>query len=120
MAASVLNLDTLAKEERLITLEGESYAMKEMSVEDFVNITKRAEEVEKKGEDTISKRIEFLVETVLISFPTCPKEVLVRQGLTKLNAIVDFARDGSVPAGAKEDEEKGDSKKPEQVEKSQS
>lgn len=107
----VLNLDKLAKEKRVLTFGGEKYPMKELSVNGFIELTKRAEEIEKLEGDSLATRISFLVETVQMSFPTCPAEVLGEKSLDELNAIVAFARDGSIPSDEDESEEGSEEKK---------
>lgn len=101
----VLNLDSLVKEERILTFEGISYVMKELAVEDFVELTVRASALDKSEDSSIASRMDFLIDTVALSFPTCPKDVLRRRSVEELNAIVAFARDGSLPEGAQEVEE---------------
>jgi len=100
----VLNIANLAKKDQELKIDGESYPMKQMSVSDFLELTKRAEVIDATKGESLITRVEFLVETVCLSFPTCPPEVLTSQTMTTLNAIVDFARDGSIPAGATESE----------------
>lgn len=95
----VLNLDSIAKETRVLKLDGVSYPMKETSVRDYIELTKRAEEIEKKGDESLSTRIEFLVDAILMSFPTCSAEVLNARTFEELNAISEFARDGAIPDG---------------------
>ena len=87
--AKILNLNSLAKEEKILTIDGTSYPMKDMSVEDFIELTRRAEAVDKKEDVGLADKI----DTVCISFPTCPKTVLRKRSLEELNAIVEFARD---------------------------
>lgn len=97
--AKILNLDGLSKETRSVRIGGVAYRMKDISVGDFIDITKRADEIaEQKG--SIIEQIEFLIDTVAISFPDCPKDVLRNRTMEELNALVAFARDGSLPEGA--------------------
>lgn len=99
----ILNIDALVKDERAITLEGVSYPIKDISVEDFIKINQMAEIADAKEDPTVSDRVLFLAETVFISIPTCPKEVLMKRTLAELNVIASFARDGTLPDDAKED-----------------
>ncbi len=109
----ILNVDGLKKESFVITLGGIQYPKKEMSVGDFIKITELAEAAEAKKETTSTDRIKFLIDSVAISFPTCPKEVLVECTFEELNVIATFARDGSLPDDAEivEEVESGDPKK---------
>lgn len=106
----ILNIDSLKKEERIITLQGVSYPMKDMSVGDFIKVNQMAEAADAKENPTNSDRVTFLVESVAISFPTCPKEVLFDCSFEEINAIAAFARDGSLPDDAAVVDESGDSK----------
>jgi len=112
--AKVLNVDSLIKERQEISIEGVIYPMKQMSVEDFIKLTKKAEAIDKKKTDTPSARIEFLVDTILISFPTCSDKVLKAQPIEVLNAIVEFAKDGTLPEDLEEDLEEDEKKDQEQ------
>jgi hypothetical protein len=93
----ILNIDALVKEERVIKLEGVTYQIKDISVADFIKINQMAEEADKKEEPTVAERVMFLAETVFISVPDCPKEVLMKCSLAELNMIASFARDGTLP-----------------------
>jgi hypothetical protein len=100
----ILNIDALSKEERVITLEGVSYPIKDVSVEDFIRINEMAEEADKKDNPTTSDRVLFLAETVFISVPSCPREILMKRSLHELNLIAAFARDGTLPEDDSSDE----------------
>ena len=103
--AKVLNIDALQKEERTITLQGASYPMKEISVEDFLKLNdliNEANEIAKTSDDPNSvgvERVKFLIESIRVSFPTCPKSALHACTFPELTAISDFARDGTLPDG---------------------
>lgn len=101
----LLNIDALKKEERIITLGGISYPMKDMSVADFISISTMAEESDAKENQTAADRVMFLVDSVAVSFPTCPKEILMACDFDSLNIIAAFARDGSLPDELKETSE---------------
>ncbi|MGZ8172581.1 MAG: hypothetical protein ACXWT0_01635 [Methylobacter sp.] len=97
----ILNIDGLGKkEDRAITLKGVSYPLKEMSVGDYIKINEMAEEVDKKGDISPVDTVKFLVESIAISFPTCPKEILMELTSAELSIISTFARDGSMPEDA--------------------
>lgn len=98
--AKILNIDGLKKEERVITLQGNSYPMKNMSVGDFIKVNAMAEVADAKENPTNGDRVDFLVQSVSISFPTCPIEVLYDCSFDEINAIASFARDGSLPSDA--------------------
>lgn len=93
----ILNIDSLAKEKRELSIDGKTYPMKELSVKDFVELTKRAEKAEKAKGDSPASRIDFLVETVGMNFPSCPREVLEDRTIEELNIMFNFAKDGVLP-----------------------
>ncbi len=101
MTTKILNIDALVKDKREITLEGITYPVKDISVEDFIKINNMADVADAKAAPTTADRVLFLAETVLISIPTCPKEVLMKRTLDELNLIASFARDGTLPDDAK-------------------
>lgn len=89
--AKILNVDALSKQEREIVLGGNSYPVEEMSVENFIATTRKAEELAK-GEGSIADQIESAVELVHRSVPTAPLELLRRVSLTNLQTLVQFVR----------------------------
>lgn len=109
----ILNVDALQDEVRMITLNGVSHQMKELSVGDFIKITKLEDEAEKKGELSFADRVDFLVKYICLVFPTCTNEELYDCDFQKINALFAFAKDGTLPEGVnqKEEEEEDSSKK---------
>ncbi len=96
----VLNINALAKERQELAIDGKTYLMKQMSVVEFIELTERAEKIEKSKGHSLSTHIELLVETIGVSFPDCPEDVLKSRTLEELNAIFEFARDGVIPSEA--------------------
>ena len=96
--AKVLNLDELAQEERVLTIKGQDYPMKEMSVSEFIVATREAEKAQKEAEKEgateleLSEVMERLVDMMSDSFPTCPKEELSALKMAHLNAILEFMK----------------------------
>lgn len=101
----VLNLDELAPEQRVLTIKGQQYPMKEMTVADFIEITKEAQAAEsaERRELSLGEQVEMLVEAIVKAFPTCPREVLLGLALNQLTAILTFVR-GEVPDEASVEE----------------
>jgi hypothetical protein len=93
MTTNYLNLDELAQEKRVLKLFGVEYEMKEMTVEDFIKVTTDAKRLEDKKEKlSPAEHATFMIDLVQISFPDCPREVLMRLSLERLSLILAFAR----------------------------
>lgn len=95
--AKILNLEALRKETKELTFDGVTYPVVDLSVESFIEITKRAEEEDAKGETSFARKVEFLVEMISYSVPSCPIEKLRARSLEELNVIAAFVRDGVLP-----------------------
>lgn len=88
--SSTLNLDELASEKRVVTLKGVSYEMKEMSVSDFIELTRISENLS--DDMPPSEQMELMVRMIQMSFPEMPKEVLHGLNIRQLNKITEFAQ----------------------------
>lgn len=99
----ILNVDGLesANEERIITLNGKQHVMKDVSVGDYLKINQLVKQFNESGDMSIEAQAEFLISTILVSFPTCSKQELIDLDFDKLSAISEFARNGTLPEGAK-------------------
>jgi hypothetical protein len=119
----MLNLDEVAAStERVLTIKGVTYAMKPMSVADFIEYTSATQAEQLKATKTKAKAktsdkpkpaleksikdiMETFIEMVTKSFPTLPDEIVRGLTLDQLNAIVSFAR-GEQDPEAEEEEKK--------------
>jgi hypothetical protein len=89
--AKILNLDDVAaKEERVLKFRGEGYPMAQMSVGDFIEITRKSEQMNDKA--SVADQTELLIEMVGGAFPSMPKDVLRSMSFEQLVAVLDFAR----------------------------
>ena len=105
----VLNLDALAATKRTITLGGETYAVQEMTVENFIETTRAAERLEAAGAQIpLSDQVEATIESIQRSVPDCPKAVLRRLTLTQLSTVGKFLRGELDGEEAKEPSAEGD------------
>lgn len=96
--AKMLNLDEIKAEEKVLKLCGKEHTMKEMSVEDFIKLTKETEKYESGAKEmSLSEQMESLVDMVLKAFPTCPREDLMSQKLDMLTVILKFVRSDVEP-----------------------
>lgn len=92
----LLNLDQLnAKEVREVQISGTTYEIKEMSVEDFIETTRVAEEMEK--ETSYAKQLQATVTLIKRAIPNIDQAVLMALSLDQLRALTAFIR-GEDPA----------------------
>jgi len=106
--AQVLNLDDLAaKTEKVLSLKGVKYVMRSMSVQDFIDFSKEAQEREldkakvegdsiKEGKEPTEADVSVIAESFIgmiqHSFPDMPEEVVRTLSMDQLGAVVAFAR----------------------------
>jgi hypothetical protein len=87
----LLNLNQLAqKEVREVQIGDTTYAIKEMSVEDFIETTKVAEEMS--AEASYAKQLEATVKLVKRSIPEIDAGLLMGLSLDQLRALTAFIR----------------------------
>jgi hypothetical protein len=87
----MLNLNQLsAKETREVQIGDVTYKIKEMSVEDFVETTRVAEEMEK--EQSYAKQIEATVGLIKRAIPDISDKVLMDLTLDQLRGLTAFIR----------------------------
>jgi len=108
--SKILNLDEVSsKEERVLKIKGVEYEMSTMSVQDFIDMSRKEERLVELGEDApISEQFVLYMDIVGSFFPTIPEDVLKSFTLEQLMAILDFARE--IESGA--DEVEAEQKKP--------
>jgi hypothetical protein len=87
----LLNLNQLSvKETREVQIGDTTYAIKEMSVEDFIETTRVAEEMEK--ETSYAKQISATVGLIKRAIPEITDEILMRLSLDQLRGLTAFIR----------------------------
>ena len=92
----LLNLNQLnAKEQREVQIGETVYKIKDMSVEDFIETTRVAEQME--TEASYAKQISATVELIKRSIPDIDASVLMSLSLEQLRALTAFVR-GADPA----------------------
>ena len=92
----LLNLDQLnAKEVREVQIGGTTCKIKEMSVEDFIETTRVAEEMEK--EASYAKQLAATVKLIKRAIPEIEESLLMALSLDQLRALTAFIR-GEDPA----------------------
>jgi len=92
----ILNLDKLVKGSgRELTINGVKHAVVPMSVENFIETSRRINEIIKADGSTVDQ-IEATVDMVCRCVPTAPREVLLKYELSILNTIATFVRGDDV------------------------
>jgi hypothetical protein len=106
----VLNLDELAKPRRKVTVLAVDYEVREMSVEGFIEYSRKARENEARAkqdpdrERTPEDDVQSMVDTVRLAVPDLPEAVLKRLSLIQLTTLIEFIN------GLLDDEAAGDGK----------
>lgn len=85
-----LNLDDLAVESRVVQNDGIKYHMRDMTVEDFIEMGKREKDAVEFDAMNPSEQMEFLVTQIAQAFNDWPESALRELPLRKLNAILEF------------------------------
>lgn len=112
----ILNVDALAEAKKNIIINGEKYAVNEMTVKDFIEVTKASNEIDNNPNAQEWERIEQLQKLVMRLVPDCPSNVVESISLSQLNAIVLFIRGVSeedIMKVMKGDDKAGDDEKKE-------
>lgn len=87
----LLNLNELSgKEKREVQIGAKTYSIKEMSVEDFIETTRIAEEMEK--ETSYAKQISATVGLIKRAIPDISDDVLMNLSLDQLRGLTAFIR----------------------------
>lgn len=89
--AKILNLDALSAktETRELIINGVSHAIKEMTVQNFIETTRAAAKL---SDSPVSDQIEATIEMLVRSIPTLKSEDLKAFDLIALGKIVSFVR----------------------------
>ena len=100
--AKVLNLDAMAPIRRTVTLGGQEYAVKEMTVEHFVEINQLANELDLTKDSTPVQQVEATVKAVSLALEGCPIEKIRRLTIDQLSTLALYVRgelDDEITAG---------------------
>jgi hypothetical protein len=88
----IFNVDDLSpKAERELVLGGKTYALKGLTVEDFIKTTEMAKALDKK-DATLAEQFELTIGVILERVPGLPREALLPLSLDQLQATVAFVR----------------------------
>lgn len=87
--AKLLNVDSFKKEERVLSIGGKEYPLKELSVGAYINIAKMAESI--KADDYISQ-FEAMVDMLKDAAPTLPEDIIRSLSPEQLGVVVAFVR----------------------------
>ena len=99
-----LNIGKLAKEVRTVVIHDVSYGVREMNVQDFIELTKTAEDLDKK-EASFTEQLEANIASIL-TMTNIPGDVLRSLTLDQLGALSNYVRGVDLEAVTEGDEEK--------------
>lgn len=107
----ILNIDAFATVTRKLSLAGQTYAIEELSVQQFIDNLKAAEQLEKEGaSEDVGKSLEQAILVVRQAVPTMPEALVRTLKVPAMTAVLQFIRgelDGEdVAEGAPADTEK--------------
>lgn len=89
----ILNIDAFAEVKRQISFAGQTYAVEEQSVQEFIDNLKAAEALEASGtSESYATNFEGAVKMVIKSIPTLPEAVIRKLKVPALSAILQFIR----------------------------
>jgi hypothetical protein len=90
--AKILNLDDIAGEEsRELRLNGQTHPVREITVEDFIEINRVAARLEK-GDVSIEEQMQTTIDLIRRVIPSLTQEELQKLTMDKLQAISAFVR----------------------------
>lgn len=92
-----LNLDEMAPVRRTVTLFGQSYPVKDMTVQHFIEMNSLAEELEKKKVDTPVEAVNATVRSVTLSLEGCDESVINKLTVEQLAVLSRFIRNELAP-----------------------
>lgn len=106
--AKVLNIDSIQKPvSRELSLGGTKYAVKDMTVENFIETTKHSEELSAKKAGA-REQLEATISMICRFIPDLPKELLQPLSLEQLGTIVAFVQGDFDPDAPRKEDPKGD------------
>lgn len=95
---TLLNLDEIAPVRRTVTFGGNSYRVKELTVEHFIEMNKLAEELDKKSISTPVEGVNATVRSVALSLEDCPETEVRKLSIEQLATLSKFIRNELMPA----------------------
>lgn len=99
----ILNLDKLdTSGKRQLRIAGKDYPVLGMTVDNFIATTLEAEKLEKEQNLTPRHEVEAMINVILRSVPSAPRELLTNLQLEQLRAIGDFIRGEDVEGATEE------------------
>lgn len=105
----ILNLDGFAQVKRQIMLKGVAHDVREISVQQFIDNLKAAEDLEKAANnepEKLSAQIESSVKAICDSIPTLNKDELRAMPIEAIAAVLKFIRGEMDPDEIETDEPK--------------
>lgn len=100
--AKILNTDAFAPEARFIKIGNVEYRIAEMTVADFVEVSKLSEKMENA---TIVEQMTATVDMICRSVPDLPREILETMPMDRLGIITSFIRGDQFETGVESRDE---------------
>ncbi len=89
----ILNIDSLATPAtRKVSIAGKQYDVMEMSVQQFIDYSKKAKELEDNPDSAEFEKIENMADMISGMIPDCPKDVLRELRFNQITALFAFCR----------------------------
>lgn len=107
----ILNIDAFAQPKRELIIFGETYAVRDDSVQSYIDSLKMADELEANKDRTPVQQLELSIKAVMHAIPDLPVEAARKLNMTQLTMIMSFVRgemDEKVAAPAGESASAGD------------
>ena len=96
----VLNIDNFAQVKRQLVFKGKTHDIIEVSVQDFIDNLKAAEELEGSGDsapEKLSQQMSNAVDAICKSAPTLPRDEFIKRPVEVLSAVLRFIRGEDEP-----------------------
>jgi hypothetical protein len=90
----ILNVDQYTSARRQISFAGQTYAVEEPTLQEFIDNLKAAEDLEKseKKEESLADSFEQAIKSIKQSIPSLPEEKIRGLKVSAITAILQFIR----------------------------
>lgn len=104
---TLLNLDELASARRSVTFGGNTYAVKDMTVEHFIEMNKLADELEGKTGKGPVDDLSATVRSIAMSLEGCDESVIRKLNIDQLAVLAKFIRNEMTPDSIAQEADEG-------------
>lgn len=90
--AKYLNVDDLAPEKRVLTLNGQDHEMHPVTVQEYIEIARVGEKAQAGDLRDMSptEQIDYVADQIVKAFPTVPREELMALTMPQLSKVIAF------------------------------